>query len=336
MKNLRRQTLDSRFRYLLKVIVLLTSVIWYLTSNVPAHAQEVSLVVSPPRYDLAVKPGETIQKTVKVTNNSPDQPLIIKAFVKDFIVQDDSGTPLPVSESASGRYLASPWFTLSAAELTIPPKGMVEVPVLVSVPDNALPGGHYAGVFFQPVPARGLKTTVAYTATQVGSLFDLTIAGDLKYDAVITAFSVPQTVSEFGPIDFAATIENQSDTHISPVATVTIHDLIGRQLAQFPLDSVNIFPFTSRTVRGSWNQVWGLGRYRATVSAAYGPGLVASRTLFFWILPYRLIAAVLVVLLVLLVLFILIRRHLKSRHDRRDDEIDALKRKIVEMENQQR
>jgi hypothetical protein len=36
---------------------------------------------------------------------------------------------------------------------------------------------------------------------------------------------------------------------------------------------------------------------------------------------------------VLLALYVLIRRHLKSREDHRDDEIDALKRKIAEMEN---
>lgn len=297
------------------------------------HADEISLIVSPPSVTLSGKPGEVLQKSIKVTNNSADQELILKALVKDFIVSDNEGTPVLVDTATSGKYLASPWFTLEKTEFTIPPKSSTQIVVLINVPISALPGGHYAGVFFQPVPARGLKNTVSYATAQVGSLFDITVAGNINYNALITDFSVKSNIAEFGPIDFSATIENQSDTHIRPTTTLTVRDMIGRKMADIKLDEVNIFPFTSRTLNGTWDTVWGLGRYTATLTAAYGPGLVATRDLTFWIMPYRLIAAVLVILLVVIVLFILIRRHLKHLEDHRDEEIDELKRKIAEMEN---
>ena len=165
--------------------------------------------------------------------------------------------------------------------------------------------------------------------------FGITIAGDIKYDALIKDFSVKSLVSEFGPIDFTAVIENQSDTHIKPLAQITIKDMLGRTLSTLPLAEINIFPFTSRVLTGNWDTVWGLGRYSATLSATYGPGLVAERTLYFWIMPYRLLATLGIVLLVFFITLILLRRHLISRQDHRDDEIDELKRKIVELENQQ-
>lgn len=311
-------------------------IISLLVAISPARAADVSLVVSPPRIDLEGKPGDTLQQIVKITNNSESAELILKAFPVDFIVSDDAGTPIPVDVAAAGRYFASPWFTLEKSELVLAPKQTVQLVVLVNIPLDALPGGHYAGVFFEPVPERGLKQTVSYTASQVGSLFGITIAGDIKYDALIKDFSVKNFVSEFGPIDFTAVIENQSDTHIKPTATLTITDLFGRNLAAIPLESVNIFPFTARTLHGTWDNVWGLGRYTATLSAAYGPGQVVNRSLYFWIMPYRLLAAVGVVFLVLLVTFVLVRRHLKSRGDTRDAELDELKRKIAELENQPR
>lgn len=307
-------------------------ILWFFGNFNLALAQEVSLVVSPPRTDLVGNPGDTLQKMVKVTNNS-EQELILKVFVTDFIVQDDLGTPIKVTGAVSGKYLASPWFTLEKSELVLSPKETVSLVVLVNVPADALPGGHYAGVFFEPVPSRGLKKTVSYTSAQVGSLFGITIAGDLKYDALIKDFSVKTNVFEFGPIDFSATIENQSDTHIRPLANISVHNMIGRRLVDLPLDELNIFPFTARTLAGTWDTIWGLGRYTATLTATYGPGLVATRTLYFWIMPYRLIGAILVVLLLTFASFILIRRHLKHREDHRDDEIDELKRKIIEMEN---
>jgi len=342
---IRRQIPDSRFQsntltnvwHLLTNICLLTSIVWYLTSAVStAHAQEVSLVVSPPRIDITANPGETIQKTIKITNDSADRELILQARTFDFIVQDNLGTPIRVTETASGRYLASPWFTLERSELVIPPKATTQLVAIITVPKDALPGGHYAGVFFEPVTARGAKNTVSYTTAQVGSLFGITITGDIKYDALVKNFQTKFNFSEFGPIDFTAELENQSDTHIRPATKIVIHDMLGRQLAELPLDEVNIFPYTSRILTSTWNQVWGFGRYTATLSAAYGPGLEASRTIYFWIMPYRLIAAIIVALLALLATFILIRRHLKSQNDHRDNEIDELKRKIAELENNSR
>ncbi|MEI8232810.1 MAG: hypothetical protein WCG44_03635 [bacterium] len=291
-----------------------------------------SLIVSPPRVDLEGKPGDVLQQTIKVTNSS-DKSVTLSALVSDFIVEDNSGTPIRINSNASGRYLASPWFVLDRPEFTLAAGQSTSVIAIIELPKDALPGGHYAGVFFSPIEKGKLDTTGATVVSQVGSLFGITVAGNLKYDAIIKEFSVKSAVSEFGPIEFSSVIENQSDTHIRPLSKIVIHDMIGRNLAEIKLDDVNIFPFTSRSIAGTWDNVWGLGRYTATLEATYGPGLVASRVLYFWIMPYRLIAAILVILMVILVLFISIRRHLKHREDHRDEEIDTLKRKIVEMEN---
>lgn len=295
-------------------------------------AKAASLIISPPRIDLEGKPGDVFQQTIKITN-SGDKDLTLTTKVTDFIVQDNSGTPIQITSSASGKYLASPWFVLDRAEITLKPQQTESIVAIIEIPRGALPGGHYAGVYFSPVEKSKLDTTGAVIVPQIGSLFGITVAGDMKYEALIKEFSVKNNVSEFGPVDFTTVIENQSDTHIRPSSKIVIHDMIGRKMVDLPLDEVNIFPYTSRTLHGTWETVWGLGRYSATLSAAYGPGLVASRTMYFWIMPYRLIAAVLVILLVIIALYIVIRRHLKHREDHRDDEIEELKRKIVEMEN---
>ncbi len=301
--------------------------------STPVFAQDVSLVVSPPNTLIESKAGEVVQKTVKITNNSESQELNLKVHVKNFIVQDDLGTPILVDDKTAGKYMASTWFTLENDILTIPAKTTSQMAVVITIPTDALPGGHYAGVFFEPIPSKNSKATISYTSAQVGSLFSITIPGDIKYDALIKEFKADKDLFEFGPVEFSATIENQSDTHISPVSSITIHDMVGRKLEEIKLDNLNIFPFTARTIKTKWDNVWGLGRYSATLNASYGPGLVATRTMYFWIMPYRLIAAVLIAFMVLVALFISIRRHMIHRTDDRDAQIDELKRKIVEMEN---
>lgn len=298
----------------------------------PASAADISIVVSPPRTDIDLNPAETTQKTIKVTNAGTTE-LILAAQVFDFIVQDDSGTPIKVTEEASGRFLASPWFTLETDELVIPPKETTLLSLTITAPPDALPGGHYAGVYFEPKSRRGENKTVSYTNAQVGSLFAITVSGNLNYDALIKDFAPSNNLFEFGPVDFSLMVENQSDTHIRPQTTITIRDMLGRQLETLNLDTINIFPFSSRELSARWENIWGFGKYQATATIVYGSGLTTSRDTSFWIIPYRLIAAILVIILVLLATTISIKRHLLSRSDQRDAEIDALKRRIAEMEN---
>ncbi len=317
-------------------LLLLFAICYLLFSPAQALAQEdISLVVSPPRTDLVIKPGETVQKSIKVTNTSATE-LILDAKVIDFIVTDNAGTPIKVTTEASGRFLASPWFTLESSELVVPPKETAQLTVVITAPPDALPGGHYAGIFFEPKERRGERKTVSYTTAQVGSLFALTVPGDLNYDAVIKDFSVQNFVNEFGPIDFSLTVENQSDTHITPETSLVVTNLIGVKSQPIQLDSLNIFPFTSRTQTARWEQVWGFGKYLATATVTYGPGLTTSRDVAFWIIPYRLVAAILVIILVLVASAISLKRHLAHKNDQRDQVIDELKRKIAEMENNPR
>lgn len=301
----------------------------------PALAQDISLVVSPPITDLTINPGETVQKTIKVTNTNTTD-LILDAQVIDYIVQDDTGTPIKVTQDASGRFLASTWFQLDQSELSIAPNESAILTVIITAPKNALPGGHYSGIYFEPKEKKGSSRTVSYTAAQVGSLFAITVAGDVKYDALIKDFNIKSYLNEFGPIDFNLTVENQSDTHITPTTQITITDMFGRNLDTLKLDTVNIFPYTARHLSARWNQTWGFGRYQARATITYSTGLTTSRDLYFWILPYRLILAVLVILLLILASFISVRRHLLHRNDTRDAEIDELKRKIAQMENENR
>lgn len=304
------------------------------------HAQtslektEVSIVVSPPRFDVEMTPGETVQKTIKVTNNA-QTPLTLQIVTIDFIVQDDLGTPLKVNAQGSGRFLASPWFTPEENTVTIGAGEQKAVNILITAPEDALAGGHYAGVFFEPAPSREKQANVSYTAAQVGSLFALTVAGNIHYDALIQDFRTSKSTYEFGPIDFTTIIENQSDTHIRPQTSITVRDMMGRDVATIPLDELNIFPFATRTLQATWDITWGLGRYTAVVTATYGPGMTTQRSLVFWIMPWKIIASITIMILVSLSFIITIRRHIKHRSDTRDLEIDELKRKIVELENKQ-
>lgn len=308
------------------LLLFLTS----LTFSPKAHA--ISLIVSPPRHDISIQPGEKIQKNIKVTNQE-DTPLTLDLFIQDYVVFDDSGTTQKVPPEEAGRYVASPWFTADKQTLKVQPKQSETITVLIQTPQDALPGGHYTGVYFQPQNTTVPETSGPQTFSQVGSLFAINVAGDINFDTLIKSFQTDKKFYEFGPVDFQAIIENQSDTHISPKATLTIKDTLGRELETLSFQKVNIFPFTSRTIKTTWDQTWGLGRYEATLTVPFGEGSTETATILFWIVPYKIIAVAILIILALIAIIIIIRRHLKHRQDSRDKEIDSLKRKIAQLQN---
>ena len=318
-------------RYFKFLIIIFTFSFSIFNFSKPAYGQ-ISLVVSPPKVNLELNPGDTAQQVLKITNDA-NQPITLKLSVQDFIVQDDQGTPLKITPEEAGRYVASPWFNLDQHQLTIQPQKTATVTVLITTPPDALAGGHYAAVYVEPQQGSKPKTTGPKVVSQIGSLFNLLIKGDIQYDAQITQFRTKKRFYEFGPVDFSAKVQNLSDTHISPKASIVISNMLGQTIDTLTLDQVNIFPYTSRYLQTTWEKVWGLGKYQATLTIPYGAGQVATSTIFFWIVPWRLIAAIILIFLVALVIFILVRRHLQHKHDQRDEEIDLLKRRIAELEN---
>ena len=61
-------------------------------------AETLSVTAIPPRLELEALPGATVQESLKVRNESTaDQ--AFKVVIKDFIVTNNQGTPLPVDET---------------------------------------------------------------------------------------------------------------------------------------------------------------------------------------------------------------------------------------------
>lgn len=270
---------------------------------VSALAQSaLGLSAIPPRLEITVKPGQSVTKTIKVRNESKVEKTI-STMVKDFIVVDDSGTPVQVdSKDISNRWAASTWVQVSSDKLKLKPGETKSLSLTVIAPQDALPGGHYAMVLHSPNNDTVLSETGAVIQTNVGTLVYITIPGDINESANIKDFSAPN-FSEYGPIPFKAVITNLSDIHIAPMANILVTNFLGLKTANLALDSINIFPYTSREFTASLNKQLLLGRFKAHLTAAYGTaGQIASATIFFWVIPYKLIITLIAIITIILLM----------------------------------
>jgi len=283
------------------ILLILSFTISNLTLPKFSLAQSaLGLTAIPPRLEIIAKPGQVLTKEIKIRNESKNEKTI-STSVRDFIVIDDLGTPLQIenTDQSANRWTASSWIQISPSKLKLKPGETKSLVLTVITPDDALAGGHYAMVLHTPGSDITISQTGAAVQTNVGTLVYITIPGDITENASIKEFSAPK-FSEYGPINFKTIVTNLSDIHITPAGSINIYNTLGFKTAQIKLDNTNIFPFTSREFLNTLNRKIMLGRYKAQINAAYGTtGQLLTATLFFWVIPYKLIALLVVIIIVI-------------------------------------
>jgi len=289
----------------------------------------LGLTAIPPRLEITVNPGEVITKEIKIRNESNTEKSI-STSVRDFIVTDDLGTPLQIeaTDQSSNRWTASSWIQISPTSLLLKPGETKSLVLTVITPEDALAGGHYAMVLHTPQNDITITQTGAAVETNVGTLVYITIPGDITQNASIKEFSAPK-FSEYGPIDFKTVITNLSDIHITPAGAINIYNTFGLKSAQINLDNINIFPGTSREFINTLNRKLMLGRYKAQINATYGTtGQLLTATIFFWVIPYKLIA---LLLAIILIIFLIIKLKKKTPPVSEAPKVEQLEKELEEL-----
>lgn len=292
----------------------------------------------PPRLgdDLSLKvaPGKKLQTAVKVRNNST-KAFTINTAIDDFIIGEDGETPVAVTEDVDYRWSLKNWLILAPDFQVLQPKQTGIINVIIDVPTDALPGGHYAMITHKPVGLNGEKfqdAAASLISQRVGSLLYVVVEGPINEEAFVRDFTLPR-FTEYGPVPFSFMVDNQSDIHIRPEISIEIYNLLGMKVDTINIESKNVFPMVSRTFNGQWDAVWGSGFYKAKLIMSYGSGgQVAIVSTTFWLLPITLVGAGLIIILTLIVIFIAIRRHLIHKRDSEKQRMELLEEKIAKLE----
>jgi len=287
-------------------LTLALASIFYFLSSATVFAQNTSsFTVSPPSLDFSLKPGQKVERTIKVTNTSQEK-MDFTVNIEDFVVTDNKGTPelLAPGVLPNNRFAASSWSVAIPDSFSIEPGKSQTTVIYINVPKDANPGGRYFAAAVRSVNDSTLTSTGAKVNTVVGCLIRLKVDGVIKENARLVSFLAP-IFSEYGPVPFTTEIRNFGDIHASPRATVEVKDLFGRKVYSFALDNLNIFPGTARIYKNSLEIKWLLGRFTAKLEGYYGTGnkLPLSANLAFWVIPYKLIIAVLLAVAISIIVY---------------------------------
>lgn len=279
-----------------------------------------ALEIAPPVLNLTAKPGEIIKTQISLRDVSTTK-LVVRGQVNDFVAQGEDGTPkLLLEEGETSPYSMKSWFR-PLTELTLNPKQVENLPITISVPADAAPGGYYAVVRFS-ASAPELDSTGVSLSASLGALVLLRVSGEAKEGLTIEEFSVATKQGKTGslfesiPITFIQRLKNTGNVHEQPAGQITITDMFGKKVAavNVNLPPRNILPQSIRRFEAPLDKsVLGdtrlFGRYTATLKVGYGTNKQeVTESLTFWVIPYKLI---LIATFALIVTFFLLRNMIR-------------------------
>lgn len=256
--------------------------------------------ISPALVELNAERGKTYTLKIKVTNVTSSD-LVYETSIDDFNAKDETGSPqiLMYSELPSTVSIRSWVKTVPAFSLTT--RQSISIVATVHIPADAEPGGHY-GVLRFSGHAPELDSTGVGLAASAGALILIRVDGAITEQADLVSFTTASNGSqtsffENSPITFMTRIKNVGNIHVKPVGNIEVKDMFGNIVTSLSVnaDKSNVLPDSIRRFEAT-HDGWMFGLYTANLALGYGTtGQAITATTSFWVIPYKLVLAVLII-----------------------------------------
>lgn len=281
--------------HLLKIILVITfTSLLILFSISPAHSQTLSLSLWPPLLEAQLQPGQTITQTYRLKNQGDNT--LITANLLPFESADDLGH---VQLTLQGyQSLALSFFQLDGQSLplTFPIQAgeVKELSLTLTIPSTTNLTDHYLTLLFQADTQGLISGSGSRTLGAVGSNILLTISSPNP-----TQPTVKIKDFSFDSSSFNLLVTNTSSNFLKAIGHIDIKNSFN-QTTTLPLRSDNILAQSSRQLipEKPWKPLFPFGYYTATATITpQNTTHTTSRTISFWIIPYKTILLTLTLLI---------------------------------------
>jgi hypothetical protein len=238
--------------------------------------------VGPTRFNLTLAPGEQQTVTVQVLNRE-GRAGAFRLSIEDFSGGESPLEPTQLYGSEAGPFTAKAWVRPAVQALNLDHGQRGFIRVVVQVPRDAEPGDHYAAVLVERVPEDG--GSAFSVVSRVGSLFLITVKGEVVQNGNITDLQVLRSVYWGYPIVTRLSAMNEGNVHLIPEGSVIIRNMFGLPVAEIPVERWIVLRGSRRSLDLPWHPGFALGRY--TVSAnlrVFGDPAPELKTSF-WVIP---------------------------------------------------
>lgn len=271
---------------------------WYTIDTISGNTiQSGDFVVGPGRLEVTVKPGESVTKMMTVTNRISDK----RAFsltVEDMSGSADGSGAVVLLGDQAGPYTLRDYITFPGKTLELDLGERAQIPVTITMPANAEPGGYYGAVLVSTIQDPGsieVATARSPIVARIGTLFFITVPGKAETGGSLVSLTTKnnQWWWQKGPIDLGLLFENTGSVHLNPYGEIQVTNMFGEEVGFIELEPWFVLPKSLRLREIAWDRELLIGRYTITAKVNRGYDNVIDETsVSIWVMPWKVLAGV--------------------------------------------
>jgi hypothetical protein len=252
-------------------------------------------VVGPGKSELTIKPGES-QTIEVIVSNRTGESRQFNLTAEDATGSASGETTVVLLGSDRGPYSLKDYVKVPYKSFVLGHNQRARIPVTVSIPADAEPGGLYGSLLVDTVAIESVAGNTGGTVPQsaviarIGTLFFITIPGAVEKDGNLVDFNtIPKKLFyQSAPINFGILFDNRSSIHLAPYGEIRITNMFGEEVGFQKLEPWFVLPKALRLREVGWNREFLFGKYTATVyvNRSYDD-IVDEMSYTFWVLPWK-------------------------------------------------
>lgn len=305
---------NKYFSWIFPLLFLLPStVVAASIENVAETITAGDYVIGPGKNELWLDPGDSGTRNLMVTNRY-GKDMVFKIQIEDFRGSRQVGENIVLLGQEKGPYSLRDFLHTETTDFILKHGQRISIPIEITVPADAQPGGLYGAVIVvaQPVltpttPSDRVITGNLTVISRLASLFFVRVNGAAKEDGFLKEFTTSQYFYTMPQISLRALYENNGNVYLNPYGFIEIKNILGTKIDEIKIDPYFVMPDAIRLKEFNLERPFMFGWYRAHIFLNRGYGdIVDEKAVNFLVLPWKIVAGVLlgVSLLILSAMFI--------------------------------
>ena len=314
-------------------------------STPTAHAQGVSLGISPTVIQIDAKPPASITTPITIENNG-DEPVTLQILLKGFTASTSQDGHVEYYPAKDPRSTPKIFEKIQITENDHPKTSIILAPgekkalgLHIGISKKEPLNDYYFSlIFLSKNDANDSEKTSSQTPAGIATNVLLSIGPKGPTTGEIETFSAPFFVQS-GPVPFTIKLKNTSDHIIVPKGEILIRNMFGQTIGRVNLLPVNILSKTTRAIPDTlqspeatlsaaitdyllknnmqtpaslWPESFLLGPYTAQLTIALSDqGPVFRRHIYFFALPWFIIISIILCIIGSTYIVIRIRKRLR-------------------------
>ncbi len=193
------------------VPVSVVEVPWFKVEELSGVVNQGDFVVGPGRAEIEVRPGQSVVYEISVANRISDGRRF-ELVVEDISGSEDGSRAVVFLGDSVGPQTVKDFITFPKNTFNLDLGERARIPVTISIPADAEPGGYYGGVLVSTVQDDGIDEGAGSARSpivaRIGTLFFITVPGATVKSGETKGLSLarPSWWYEKGPIDIVCNL----------------------------------------------------------------------------------------------------------------------------------